>query len=175
VKWLSSKRLAKKPVAMACEIQLIYKPYFFYRKNVHFLYKVLRSEDLSQFLRDFAPKNDKVRRNTLILNSRRAEWAKERNTRHSVRMVGATHGAAADILPVLLVGLVYIPAEVSSSHRNFTGTHHPRISIPRKTMSAPKQPQVPLPMGQRGKLLRSRRFAYQQYKQVLWLCILKDL
>ena len=25
---------------MACEIQLIYKPYFFYRKNVHFLYKV---------------------------------------------------------------------------------------------------------------------------------------
>merc|ERR1712048_928780 len=102
VKWLSSKRLAKKSVAMACEIQLIYKPYFFYRKNVHFLYKVLRSEDLSQFLRDFAPQNDKVRRSTLVENARRAEWAKERNTRHSVRMVGATNDSTStDILPDL--------------------------------------------------------------------------
>ena len=25
---------------MACEVQLMYKPYYFYRKNVHFLYKV---------------------------------------------------------------------------------------------------------------------------------------
>ena len=40
MKWLSSKALAKKEVAMACEVQLMYKPYYFYRKNVHFLYKV---------------------------------------------------------------------------------------------------------------------------------------
>ena len=40
VKWLSSRGLAKKEVAMACEVQLMYKPYYFYRKNVHFLYKV---------------------------------------------------------------------------------------------------------------------------------------
>ena len=40
MKWLCSKALAKKEVAMACEVQLMYKPYYFYRKNVHFLYKV---------------------------------------------------------------------------------------------------------------------------------------
>ena len=40
MKWLSGRSLAKKEVAMACEVQLMYKPYYFYRKNVHFLYKV---------------------------------------------------------------------------------------------------------------------------------------
>merc|ERR1719498_830236 len=31
IKWLSSRQMAKKEVAMACEIQLIYKPYYFFR------------------------------------------------------------------------------------------------------------------------------------------------
>jgi len=91
VKWLSSRGLAKKEVAMACEVQLMYKPYYFYRKNVHFLYKVLRTENLEQFLRDFAPKTDEAVKKNKAANKRRASWAKGRNTRHSVRLIGATH------------------------------------------------------------------------------------
>merc|ERR1712224_716166 len=91
MKWLSTRQMAKKEAAMACEVQLMYKPYYFYRKNVHFLYKVLRTENLEQFLRDFSPKTDEALKKKKDANKRRASWAKSRNTRHSVRLIGATH------------------------------------------------------------------------------------
>lgn len=89
MKWLSSRAMAKKEVAMACEIQLIYKPYYFYRKNVHFLYKVTRTDNMEQFLRDFEPKTEEAARKEKNKNARRSKWAATRSTQHSVRLIGA--------------------------------------------------------------------------------------
>ena len=54
VAYLNSAELSMKPVIMVCEVQFLLRPYLNARKEMHFLYKVVRADSDQHLFQQFA-------------------------------------------------------------------------------------------------------------------------